>query len=146
MNQTITTEAADATGDWVDNYAQIAKIASTVSKLRKLIPREGTQFEFMNQDHARAMDKLELPSWLKKNKTQIIPEMGRSFYTGMGLFQHNTTKLWMGDRPKCAQLVPPISQEDKTTDKGAAKVILYDLVLNSLLYWSGDGVGAVMVG
>ena len=66
MNQSITTEAADATGDRVDNYARIAKIASTVLKLRKLIPREGTQFEFMNQDHARAMDKLELPSRLKK--------------------------------------------------------------------------------
>ena len=31
-----------------------------------LFPREGTQFEFMNPDHARAMDKLELPCWLKK--------------------------------------------------------------------------------
>ena len=101
MNQSITTEATDATGDRVDNYARIAKIASTVSKLHKLIPREGTQFEFTNQDHAWAMDKLELPSRLKKNKNQIVPEMGRrSFYTGMGLFQHNTTKL-----PFCISLV-----------------------------------------
>ena len=48
MNQSITTGDADATGDRVNNYARIAKIASTVSKLRKLIPRKGTQFEFMN--------------------------------------------------------------------------------------------------
>ena len=83
----------------------------------------------MKPDHARAMDKLELPTLLKRNKYEIVPEMGRSFYTGMGLFQHNITKLWMGDRKKCALLIPPISQEDEMTDKGAAKVILSLLAL-----------------
>ena len=117
----------------MNNYAQIANIASTVSKLRKLIPRKGEQFEFMNTDHAKAMDKLELPSLLKDNKYVIIPEMRRSFYTGMGLFQHNTTKLWMGDRPKCSLLVPPISQEDEKTNKGAAKVILSLMALFGIM-------------
>ena len=42
----------------------------------------------------------------------------------MGLFQHNTTKLQLGDVAKCSMIVPPISNEDKMTKKGAAKVIL----------------------
>ena len=128
------TEAVDhVTGDRVDNYARIVMIASTVSKLRKLVLREGTSFEFMNPDHARAMDKLALPSRLKTNKYVIIPEIGRSFYTRMGLFQHNNTKLWMGDRKKCSLLVPPISKEDETTNKGAAKVILSLLALFGIM-------------
>ena len=35
----------------------------------------------------------------------------------------------MGDRPKCALLLPPISQEDETTNKGATKVIQLRLAL-----------------
>ena len=42
----------------------------------------------------------------------------------MGLFQHNTTKLQLGDVAKCSMIVPLISNEDKMTKKGAAKVIL----------------------
>ena len=133
MNHSIDTEAVDVTGDRVNNYARIATIASTVSKLRKLAPREGIPFEFMNPDHTRAMDKLGLPTLLKQNNYVIIPEMGRSFYTGMGLFQHNIRKLWMGDRKKCTLLVPPISQEDETANKGAAKVILSLLVLVGIM-------------
>ena len=87
----------------------------------------------MNPDHARAMDKLALPSRLKTNKYLIIPEMGRSFYTGMGLFQHNTTKRLMGDRKKCPLLIPPISKEDETMNKGAAKVILSLLALFGIM-------------
>ena len=87
----------------------------------------------MSPDHARAIKKLALPSRLKTNKSVIIPEMGRSFYTGMGLFQHKTTKLWMGDRKKCSLLVPPISKEDETTNKGAAKVILSLLALFGIM-------------
>ena len=90
MNSAINnTEAVDVTGNRVDNYARIATIASKVSKLRKLVPCEGIPFEFMNPDHARAMDELGLPSRLKTNKYVIIPEMRQSFYTGMGLFQHD---------------------------------------------------------
>ena len=131
--QTDNTDAVDVTGDRVDNYAIIAMIASTVSKLQKIVPHEGTSFEFMNPDHARAMDKLALPSRLKTNKHVIIPETGQSFYTGMGLFQHNTTKLWMGDRKKRSLLVPPISKEDETMNKGAAKVILLLLALFGIM-------------
>ena len=133
MNLSVCNEAVDTTGDRVNNYARIANIASTVSKLRKLIPRESEQFEFMNPDHAKAMDKLELPSLLKDNKYVIIPEMRRSFYTGMSLFQHNTTKLWMGERPKCSLQVPPISQENETMNKGAAKVILSLMALFGII-------------
>ena len=50
------------TGDRVNNYARIATIASTVSKLRKLVPREGISFEFMNPKHTQAMDELGLPT------------------------------------------------------------------------------------
>ena len=91
INHSIHTEAVDMTGDRVNNFVQIATIALTVSKLRKLVPREGIPFKFMNPDHTCAMDKLGLPSLLKRNEYVIIPEMGRSFYTGMGLFQHHTT-------------------------------------------------------
>ena len=51
----------------------------------------------------------------------------------MGLCQHNTTKLWMGDRKKCASLVPPIRKEDETMNKGAAKVILSLLALFGIM-------------
>ena len=134
MNNSIHTEApVDATGERVNKYARVAMIAPTVSKLRKLVPREDIPFEFINLDHTRAMERLQLPTLLKRNKFGIVPEMGRSFYTGMGLFQHNITKLWMRDQKKCALLLPPISQEDETTNKGAAKVILSLLALFGIM-------------
>eukprot|EP00957_Ditylum_brightwellii_P168079 12795314-Ditylum_brightwellii.AAC.1 len=51
----------------------------------------------------------------------------------MGLFQHNTTKIWMGERNKCSMLIPPISREDETTKKGVAKVILSLLALFGII-------------
>ena len=51
----------------------------------------------------------------------------------MGLFQHNTTKLWMGNQKKCSSLVPPISKEDETTNRGATKVILSLLALFGIM-------------
>ena len=77
--------------------------------------------------------RTETAFFTEKNKYVIIPEMGRNFYTGMGLFRHHTTKLWIGDRKKCASLVPPTRQEDETTNKGAAKVILSLLALFGIL-------------
>ena len=43
------------------------------------------------------------------------------------------TKLWMGDRKKCALLVPPISKEDEMMNKGAAKMILSLLALFGIM-------------
>eukprot|EP00957_Ditylum_brightwellii_P147152 11205162-Ditylum_brightwellii.AAC.1 len=111
----------------------MATIASTVSKFRSMIPCDDMHFKCMNLAHQCTMDKLELTSRLKPNQQVIVPAFGKNFFAGMGLFQHNTTKICMGERNKCSMLIPPISREDKTTKKGVVMVTLSLLALFGIM-------------
>ena len=50
MNYENQNATVNASGDRVNKYARMSMIASTVPKLRKLVPREDMHFKFMNTD------------------------------------------------------------------------------------------------
>ena len=133
LSTTPTASDLDCSGNRVNAYAKMAMTASIVSKLVKIVPRHDKRFAFMHPKHQEAMETMRIPFRLKDNCYKVLPEYGRTFYRAMGLFQHNATKSWLGDVAKCSMIVPPISNEDETTKKGAAKVILSIIALFGIM-------------
>ena len=80
-----------------------------------------------------AMYDMKLSRRLKDNCYKVVDGFGRKFYKAMGLFQHNSTNSWLGNISKYSLIVLPISREDETTNKGAAKVILSLIALFGIM-------------
>ena len=124
----------DVTGKRVESYYEMAMAAAIVTKFQRLIPRSDFEcFSFMDRKAVVAIQKLQIASKLKRNKYDEFNGTGKSFNTYMSLFQTIATKQWRGTMPKTAMIIPPISPEDKKTNKGAGKVILSLLALFGIL-------------
>jgi hypothetical protein len=124
----------DVTGRRVEGYYNMVMNASVVTKLKRLIPRADHDcFDFMEREGVIAMQKMRIASRLARNNKDSFGVNGESFYTSMKLFQTNATKAWRGNVEKCSLIIPPISPEDETTNKGAGKVILSLLALYGIL-------------
>ena len=124
----------DLTGARVDMYYKLAINASTVQKLGRLLPRNDSHsFSFMDADGDRALKQMKIASKLKSNRSDDFGHDDEGFYSYMGLFQTKATAIWRGDVPQCSMIIPPISPEDETTNKGAGKVILSLLALYGIL-------------
>ena len=138
-------EFNDPTGLCVDAYAKRFKVSQTIDSFRKLIPhhrREETEtgFVFQYNDAVAKMFNSEIPKYLDPNRTKLEGEEYSYYKTTMREFPHRATLKWRGETPKASILVQPLSKMDETTNRGAAVVIISQLIMNGILkYVENDG-------
>ena len=121
---TVSDNAMDMTGNRVESYALNVLIAGSIMKFQRLICycNDGT-YSFQNKEIMIKLEKLQVKEKLSKiNLPNLRGE--QSFLKNVKKFQKNVTNLWRGEYSKAQLIIPPISPEDETTIKGAAKVVL----------------------
>ena len=130
-------EFNDPTGLCVDAYVERFKVSQMIDSFQKSIlhhVREdsGNGFAFQYDDAVEAMFKTKIPEYLDPNRR---PQNGEqySYYKAMCEFPHRSTQRWRGETPKALILVQPLSKMDETTNRGAAVVIISQLIMNGIL-------------
>ena len=106
--------------------------SGSIQKLQMLISfcNDG-KFQFQPAVNLAATISLHVQQKLKKISYCALNE--DSFTYKVRSFQHDVTKCWRGDQKEENLIIPPVSPEDETMNKGAAKVILALLVLFGIL-------------
>ena len=111
-------------GDCVEAYANLVMASGSIKKLQRLISffNDGT-FQFQPAVTLTATTYLHVQRKLKNIRYSALNE--ESFTYKVRSYQHDATKCWRGDQKGAKLIIPPVSPNKKTTNKGAAKVVLY---------------------
>ena len=119
-------------GDRVESYVNLVVEFGSIQKLQRLILfcNYGT-FQFQPEVNLTETTSLHVQQKLKKISYSELNE--ESFAYKVRSFQNDATKCWRGNQKGENLIIPPVSPEDKTTNKGAANVVLSLLVLFGIL-------------
>jgi hypothetical protein len=100
-------DTINLSGARVNKYCDLATIAYTTHKLRKLIPRDRhNHFHHQKELNSEAIIAMKISEKLKMNWTMPqYTENNYDFYTYMSQFQNRHTKLWRGNIPKTSLLL-----------------------------------------
>ena len=83
------------------------------------------------------MIELKIPARLQQNYEAICPipdsESRCSWYHQLWKLLYKYTAVWQGEVHPATLLIPPVSPDDKTTNKGAANVIMSLLLMHGVL-------------
>ena len=88
-------------------------------------------FQFQPVVKLTATTSLHVQRKLKNISYSALNE--ESFAYKVSSFQHDETKCWRGDQKGSKLIIPPVSPDDETINKGASKVVLSFLVLFGIL-------------
>ena len=100
------------------------RIANTIHKFQSFILLK-REFKFQLPIQLGAMRSSNIKDPLaQKESEKNCGSSNTTFNIYMKNFQCNQTILWRGTSPKTSLIVPPISVENKTMNKGMEKVIL----------------------
>ena len=122
---------ADFSGERVKAYIDLLLFCNELEIQQRILSRPNVQFGFLPEDAVAAIAELGIRDALALNRTHDHEQ--RTFYSRACSFQDDVTRTWRGTPPRVSMLVPPVSVEDKTTNKGSGKVIIGLLVLFGIL-------------
>ena len=134
--ETVCSSQMDLTGERVNAWASLAMLSSQIYKLQRLVKlKDNERFQFQHDDNITCMKRLRINSKLQKNRN--------GFYSKVKHFQFKETQKWRGQPKEAHVIIPPASPHGKTTNSGAAKVILSLLVMFGVLRKTdtGNGIG-----
>ena len=127
----------DEPGSCVEAYVRRFQISQVVHSFRKYIPHHSREdspkgFEYQYEDATAKMFQSGIPKLLDPNRMPCGDE-SMSFYKYMHEFPRRATTRWRGETEKVAILVQPLSKMDETTNKGAAIVVISQLIMFGIL-------------
>ena len=142
----------DVTGDRVQSYYDVKRTMSITRRLKRIIPYTSDRFfQFSNPEHNAGLLSLSVCDKLKNNWQRTIPSnkpgVHCSWYHHILKTSYSQTMVWRG-KPKPAQLlIPAVSPENETTNKGAANVIMSLLLYHGVVEpTSSDGANGDVKG
>ena len=136
------------TGEHVETYFHAKRTMSVTHQLKRIVPYSSSElFQFSIPQHNVTLLLLSVCEKLKNNWQRAIPSATAnvhcSWYHHILKSTYSQTKVWRGE-PKPAQLlIPAVSPENKTTNKGAANVIM-SLLLT--MEWWNQQIAMVPIG
>ena len=127
----------DQTGIRVDAYYEFMKILRTTRRLKHLVPfKPGHNFRFQHDEHTESMNVLQVSKKLKPNADKHARRIAGdecTWYHHLLKIKYEHPKVWRGTLPAAKLLIPPVSPEDETTNKGAANVVMSLLLLHGIV-------------
>ena len=117
----------------MNGYVVIFGIANKIHTFQRLIPlKKSFQFQFLvGLADMRALKINNVIGPKQINKYCVSSNTTSNIY--MKHFKCRKTSLYHGTAPKTSLMIPPVSVEDDTTNKGEAKVMLLVLAMFGIL-------------
>ena len=107
----------DMSGDRVEAYANPVMVSSSIQKIQRLVSFcNDVTFQFQQAINLTATTSLHVQRRLKKISYYALNE--ESFAYKVRSFPHDATKCWCGVQKGAKLIIPPVSTEDETTNKG----------------------------
>ena len=126
----------DLSGERVKKYYKIKRVIGYTRRLKRIIPYSSSSFfQYSIPRYTDALSALCVCEKLKSNWQRTFPSDSAnvhcSFYHHILKSLYKFPDVWRGTLPPAKMLIPPVSPENETTNRGAANVVM------SLLLYHG---------
>jgi hypothetical protein len=126
----------DLTGKRVEAYVTFRRRLSMTRRLKMIVPW-GSTGSFLHQipEHAAAIRRLHLPNRLRANSDKHAAKSLNecTWYHSLLKHHHEHPTIWRGTPQPVKFLLPPVSPENETTNRGAANVVMSLLLLQGII-------------
>ena len=129
-----------------NSYYAAHHLVLMVQRSKCLIPSSMERpYGYLNDEHNIVLLELKIPSRLQPNYHRKCPTKKYgvmcSFYHHIWKQLYKYTKVWRGEVGPVKLLIPPVSPDNETTNKCAAKFIMLLLLMHGVVEaTSNDGV------
>ena len=131
-------KSIDITGQRVETYYEVKHILGFNRRLKRIIPYSSDRpFTFSINSHNDTLVTFSVCEKLKQNWKRTIPRESANVHCSWyhhilkSLYSH--TKVWRGEPSPARILIPAVSPENETTNKGAANVVMSLLLYHGII-------------
>ena len=131
-------EYMDLSRQHVKRYYEVKRTMSVTCRLKRIIPYSSSNlFQFSITPHNNVLLTLSVCEKLKGNWQRTVPsetaDVHCSWYHHISKSSYSMTKVWRGEPSPVQLLIAAISPENKTTNKGAASVVMSLLLYHGIV-------------
>ena len=128
----------NVSGDRVEKYYEIKRVIGYTRRLKRIIPYSSSSFFlYLIPEYTDALSTLCVCEKLKPNWQRTYPSDSAnvhcSFYHHILKSLYKYPEVWRGQPSPAKMLIPPVSPENETTNRGAANVVMSLLLYHRIV-------------